>query len=170
MTRGEIRAVILSKLRVFPGAVIYDVGAGSGSVAVESSLMGGTVYAVERNAEALELIKLNAEHFNVDLQIVEGEAPQAIFSLPTPQRIFVGGSGGLLQEIIEICHEKLQPGGLMVFASVTLDNGPFVYRMLEERGYFVEAVQLQSSYVRTTKGAAIWQGSNPVMIISGEKR
>lgn len=170
MTKRNVRALIMSYLMPFSGAVVYDIGAGTGSVAVECALAGCTVYAVERNPESLELIADNARSFGVNLNIISGEAPAILFSLPQPQRIFLGGSGGFLQEIVGVCHEKLQPGGRIVFTSVTLNSGPYVYEILKEKGYILEAVQIQSSFLRSTKGAAIWQGSNPVTIISGEKR
>lgn len=169
MTRSEIRTLVISRLRIFEGAIVYDVGAGSGSVAVECALQGGQVYAVEKNREALDLIKQNAINFGVSLEIVAGEAPQAIADLPYPHRVFIGGSGGNLERILDSCHERLISGGRLVFTSVTIDPVPVVYHFLKSRGYQVDAVQLQMAEASPTGNNVIWKGQNPVTIISGEK-
>ena len=170
MTRSESRVLIISKLQLFPGAVVYDVGAGSGSVAVECALLGARVIALEKKARALDLLQRNARKFNVDLKIIAGEAPDVIHSLPRPQRVFVGGSGGKLKSVLKECHHQLLPGGRLVFAGVTMDNSPVVYRFLEKRGYLLEAIQVQTSVAQVKGGTVMWQGRNPVTIISGEKR
>jgi cobalt-precorrin-6B (C15)-methyltransferase len=99
MTKCEIRALSIAKLNLFPNAVVYDVGAGSGSVAVECKrfLPQGKVFAIEKNPKALNTIRKNCEKFKVDLEIVDGTAPEALIELPQADRIFIGGSGGNLK-------------------------------------------------------------------------
>ncbi len=169
MTKREIRTLALSRLQVFPGALVYDVGAGSGSVAVECALLGGQVYAVEKNPRSQELIKENADRFKISLEIVSGEAPEILQELPRPHRVFLGGSGGNLESILESCHRKLLPGGRLALTAVTLDHGPRTYRFLQERGYLMEALQIQVSALRHRGKALMWEGGNPVTLISGEK-
>ena len=113
MTKSEIRAVSMSKLALRPGAVCYDIGSGTGSVAVEMGLTlkhaGGQVYAVEYKPEALQLTRENAERLLGDwsgFHVVEGRAPEALKELPAPTHAFLGGSGGELQEIVRHLLEK----------------------------------------------------------------
>ena len=169
MTRSEIRALIISRMRLFPEAVVYDVGAGSGTVAVECALQSKTVYAVEKKEAALSVIRKNADFFNVPLQIIDGEAPAALEELPPPHRIFIGGSGGQIEDILAASHRKLNPGGRLVFTAVTLDPVPLVYRFLQRQGYLIEAIQVQTAEAAPRGENVLWQGRNPVTIISGEK-
>ena len=104
MTKEEVRDISLSKLRLTRQAVIYDVGAGTGSVSIEMALQAeeGTVYAVEKKPEAVELLRKNKKKFAADnLEIIEGLAPEALRGLPAPSHVFVGGSSGNLRAILQ---------------------------------------------------------------------
>jgi len=171
MTKNEIRVLTLSKLRLFPGAVVYDVGAGTGSISIEAKLIfpSAQVLAVEKDPQALQLLALNRERFGVDLQVVEGSAPAALYALPAADRIFIGGSGGSLAEIIELCHQKLRVGGWIVINTISLKNTAQAFEALEARGYEVEAVQVNIAVSSQKAGAVMWQARNPVTIISGRK-
>ncbi|NMC27649.1 MAG: precorrin-6Y C5,15-methyltransferase (decarboxylating) subunit CbiT [Syntrophomonadaceae bacterium] len=171
MTKNEIRVLALAKLRLFPGAVVYDVGAGSGSISIEAKLLfpSAQVFAVERDPQALQLLTANQERFGVDLQVVEGAAPTALHPLPSADRIFIGGSGGSLAEIIELCDRKLVPGGWMVINAISLKNTAKAFEALENRGYEVEAVQVNIAVSSQKAAAIMWQARNPVTIISGKK-
>ena len=172
MTKNEIRVLSLSKLRLFPGAVVYDVGAGSGSVAVECKILAanGRVYAIEKNPRGIGLIQENSKKFGVDINIIEGTAPQAMADLPEADRIFIGGSGGNLGDILETCDNKLKPGGWLVINSVTLGTGPEAFNILKEKNYTLEAVQVNIAVVSQRGRAALWQARNPVTIIAAGKR
>ena len=172
MTKNEIRALSLSKLRLFPEAIVYDVGAGSGSVAVECKLLAanGKVYAIEKNPQAIDLIQQNSKKFEVDIDIIEGTAPQAIVNLPEADRIFIGGSGGNLQDILEICDKKLKPGGRLVINSVTLGTGPEAFKILNARNYTLEAVQVNIAIASQRGEVVLWQARNPVTIITADCR
>lgn len=174
MTRQEIRVIVLSKLKLFAGAVVYDVGAGTGSVTVECALQmkQGTVYALEKNGSADELVETNAKRFGVShlVKLVPGQAPQTMEKLPLADRIFIGGSAGALQEILQTAHNKLKPGGWLVATSVTLETGPAVLQFLEEQGYQqVEAVSVSTAVARKAGVKHMWQGESPVTVISGQK-
>lgn len=113
MTKSEIRAISMSKLGLRPGAVCYDIGSGTGSVAVEMGLTlknaGGQVYAVEYKPEALKLTRENAGRFLGDwngFHVTEGRAPEALRELPAPTHVFLGGSTGELLEIVRMLLEK----------------------------------------------------------------
>lgn len=171
MTKQEVRVISLAKLQLFPGAVVYDIGAGTGSVAIECRLLigDGQVFAIESNPEAVELIKLNCFRFKVQLDLIPGSAPEAIKSLPAADRIFVGGSGGEIEAMLLACDQKLKAGGIMVLNSVTLYTAPAACQTLEELGYDVQAVQVNVAVNELRGRARIWQARNPVTIICGKK-
>ena len=113
MTKSEVRSVILSKMAPPRDAVIYDVGAGTGSVSVQlaKKAIDGMVYAVEKNAEGLALIYKNKIRFHVsNIRPVHGEAPEALRDLPAPDLAFIGGSGGNLRQILGDSLGEKSPG------------------------------------------------------------
>jgi len=173
MTKQEIRMIVLGKLRLFPGAVIYDVGAGTGSVTVECALQikHGTVYALEKDGSADELVETNVRRFGVNnVKLVPGFAPATMEKLPPADRIFIGGSAGALLEILQAANQKLKPGGWLAATAVTLETGPVVLGFLEEKGYQqVEAVSVTVAEARRVGRSHMWQGQNPVVVVSGQK-
>lgn len=172
MTKSEIRVLSLAKLRLFPQAVVYDIGAGSGSVAIECKLMlpAGRVIAIERDPRAIALMRQNSALFAVDLEVVEGHAPACLTNLPPTDRIFLGGSGGQLEAIIDRCDERLVPSGWMVVNSVSLQTAPNAYRILKSKGYAVEAIQVNIAVSSQRGDSDLWQARNPVTIIAAQKR
>ena len=173
MTKQEVRLIALGKLRLFPSAVVYDVGAGTGSVSVECALQlkQGTVYALEKDGSADELVETNARRFGLNnIKLVPGLAPATMEKLPPADRIFIGGSAGALAGILEMSHKKLKPGGWLVATAVTLETTPQVLRFLEEQGYEqVEAVNITVAQAKLLGRSHLWQGQNPVTVISGQK-
>ena len=102
MTKEEVRTVSIAKLKLTKNAVIYDVGAGTGSVSIEAALQGENlrVYAIEKNPEGAELIRKNMQKFRTDqIQVIEGVAPEALEALEMPTHAFIGGSTGQLKEL-----------------------------------------------------------------------
>ena len=109
MTKEEVRTICIAKLDLEKDAVLYDVGAGTGSVAVEAACQDGSirVYAIEKNPEGIELIRKNVQKLRTDnVQIVEGTAPEALRKLEAPTHVFIGGSSGNLREILLAVKEK----------------------------------------------------------------
>ncbi len=129
MTKSEVRAVSLSKLGLWPGAVCYDIGSGTGSVSVEMGLAlrawgAGQVYAVEKKEEALELTRMNGERLLGNWQgfhVVPGSAPEALTGLPAPTHVFIGGSGGALLQVVEQVLSR-EPGARIVANAITLET------------------------------------------------
>ncbi|MDD2959057.1 MAG: precorrin-6A reductase [Lachnospiraceae bacterium] len=169
MTKAEIRSISLSKLQLTGNSVIYDVGAGTGSVSIEMALQSvdGMVYAVEKKPEAVELIRRNQKKFGVsNLQIIEGSAPEALQSLPVPTHAFIGGSSGNLREIMECLLEK-NPDIRIVINTITLESAAEALKCLKELP--VACQDIVSVSVAKAKCAGdyhLMMGQNPVYIFS----
>ena len=170
MTKSEARAVILSKLRLVQHHIVFDVGAGTGSVAIEAALLldSGHVYAIEQKAEGCRLIAENARRLGAfNLTCIEGAAPDALQALPMPDAAFIGGSGGSLRGIVALLLEK-NPRLRLVVAAVTLET------LTEATALFkalnlpdVETVQVAVSRAEPLGRYHLMAAQNPVYIISG---
>jgi len=172
VTKSEVRAVVLAKLALLPGQVLWDVGAGCGSVALEASLLlpGGQIFAVERDPARAAQIRANREKFGVsNLEVVCGQAPECLSALPNPQRVFVGGGGRHLGGILQEVRARLAPGGKVVLTAALLESLETARRLLTNAGWQVEVVHLQVSRSRPLGEGAYFQALNPVWIITGRK-
>lgn len=130
ITAEEVRAVILSKLRLPAWGVLWDVGAGSGSIGLEAAALrpGLSVYGLERQDSRLELIRRNSRKLGcVNYACMQGEAPEALAALPAPDRVFIGGGGGALESILQACFDALNPGGLLAASAVTTESEHLLY-------------------------------------------
>lgn len=170
MTKEEIRALSLSKLKLTEDAVVYDIGAGTGSVSVEAALLckKGQVYAIEQKAEAAALIRENKIRFQVEnLEVIQGTAPDCLRELPSPTHVFIGGSGGRLQAIIAAVREKNPKAGFVINA-VTLETIAALERIREQFPEYgnMEVIQVNVAKSRLLGGYHLMNGENPVMIIS----
>ncbi len=169
MTKSEVRSLSVGKLRLSRDSVVYDVGAGTGSVSVELALQvpDGMVYAIERNPEACELMERNRKKFGVpNMEIVEGLAPEAMEALPVPTHAFIGGSAGNLKEILE-CLLKKNPLIRIVINTVTLETISEVMDCLSELPLMEE--EILSISVAKAKGLGkyhLMMGQNPIYIIT----
>lgn len=171
MTKEEVRIVTLCKAKIAKDSVILDVGAGTGSLSVEAALMApkGKVYAVEKKAEAVSLIKQNAEKFNVadQIKIIEGSAPDALTGIDEYDVVFIGGSGGSLEEILDVVSAHIKPGGRIVANAITLQNADAVIKYMRNNDmYEYESILLQSSRLRKAGPYDMMIGMNPVFIIT----
>lgn len=173
MTKQEVRVISLAKLRLFSGAIVYDVGAGTGSISVECALQidTGAVYALEKDSHADELLEANVRRFGLNnVKLVPGNAKDTMEKLPPADRIFIGGHAGSLSDILIMANKKLKTGGWLVANAVTLETGPVIVSYLESNGYSqVEVVSVNIARLRQSGSAHLWQAQNPVQIISGQK-
>jgi len=170
MTKEEIRVITLAKARLAPEQVIWDLGAGTGSLSVEAARLapGGVVYAVEKNPGGLELIKENSRRFGTGNVVpVAGEAPAALYELPAPHRAFIGGSGGRLEEILDCVMNRITPDGRIVINAVTLETAARF--AVPPEGWRCEMVQLQAARAVPTGRVHMWQALNPVCVITLER-
>jgi precorrin-6Y C5,15-methyltransferase (decarboxylating) len=169
MTKSEVRAVTLSKLKLTKNALCWDVGAGTGSVSLEmaEAAEDGQVFAIEQKHEACELIERNKRHLGVvNVTVVEGRAPDALKALPTPTHVFIGGSGGDLRGIMEAAL-LLNPEVRIVLNTVTAET--FAEATAAIRDLHVtdeEIVEMQVSRARKVGAYHMMTAQNPVYIIS----
>lgn len=143
ITKPEARSLVLAKLGPNPGDLVWDVGAGSGSVAVECARFGAATMAVERDPASCENVRQNARRHGVYVEVVEGEAPEALEGLPEPDAVFIGGSGGDFEEIVGVSAGRAARA--VVLTLITLERVVPATRLLGECGYEVETVMLQTS-------------------------
>ncbi|HWH29576.1 MAG TPA: precorrin-6y C5,15-methyltransferase (decarboxylating) subunit CbiE [Mycobacteriales bacterium] len=161
VTKAEVRAHVLARLGPRLGDLVWDVGAGSGSVAVECARLGAAVVAVERGD--VTHLRANAKAFGVDLEIVQGEAPAVLAPLPDPDAVFVGGGGvDVVSAVVARCPQRV------VVALATLERVGPVLEALD--GYDTEAVLLQAQRVEVLGDGHRLLPTNPVFVVSGARR
>ncbi len=172
ITKQEIRAVTLAKLQLQNDLVLWDIGAGSGSVSIEAGnlMPNGKVYALEKNPQYLSFIRENLKKFSAkNVMLVEAYAPEGIDELPNPDRVFIGGSGGMLDDIIDAVDRRLKPDGVIVLNAVTLDTLTKAVEFLEDHGYNVEVACINVSKTVGLTEYKLFESHNPVYIISARR-
>ena len=169
MTKEEIRVLILHKMGLHPDDIVWDVGAGTGSVSIECArqVPFGQVHAVEREELALSLIRKNKEKFSVDnLNIWPGDASEVVRKLPVPTKVFIGGSGGRLREIMEVIAGFDHPVQVTVSA-VTIETVAETSEIMQRYDPDYEMIQATVGRGRKIGGYHIVDTNNPVMLFTG---
>jgi precorrin-6B C5,15-methyltransferase / cobalt-precorrin-6B C5,C15-methyltransferase len=167
ITKSATRAFVLSRLGPGPGDLIWDVGAGSGSVAIECARLGAAAIAIERDPESCAHIRRNAEHHGIRLQIMEGMAPESLRDLPEPDAVFVGGSGGVFEEIVKLSAVRARR--TVVLALVTLERVVPAAQLLEDCGLEVETTFLQTSRMKGVGNLHRLAAESAVFVVSGSR-
>lgn len=171
MTKEEIRILSISKMELEENHKVLDVGAGTGSVSIQAAKIctEGKVIAIEKDEEALKTIYLNKEKFNANnLEVIEGSGGAVLATLEyTFDSIFIGGSSGELEEIIKLCHDKLNNNGTMVLNFITLNNVHTAMETLKSLGYKIQCTQVSISKTRGQSYMLI--ALNPIFIVCGKK-
>lgn len=169
MTKEEVRGISLSKLQLTRHSIVYDVGAGTGSVSVEMAMQAveGRVYAIEKKPEAVELLYKNKEKFAADnLEIVEGLAPEACVDLPVPTHAFIGGSSGNMKDILKLLLSK-NPGIRVVINCIALESVGEAMNCLNVLPFEqVNIAQVQVAKGKKAGSYHLMMGQNPVYVIS----
>lgn len=169
MTKQDVRASVLARMNISPGETVWDVGAGTGSVSVEMALAarGGNVYAVECVPEGCELISANREKFRTwNLTVVEGKAPDALKGLPVPDAVFIGGTRGNLDAILDVIFEA-NPKARICITAIALESLANSLSELTSRGMNVKVAQIAASRSRKLASYNMLAAENPIFIITG---
>jgi precorrin-6Y C5,15-methyltransferase (decarboxylating) len=166
ITKFEVRALALARLGPRPGDLVWDVGAGSGSVAVECARLGAAVTAVEKTPDGVERVRANAAAHGVDVRVVHGAAPAALSDLDDPDAVFVGGGGRELPAIVAACARRARRA--VVVAMAALDRVPAAREALLGAGLECDGVLLQSSRLAPLPGDVTrLAATNPVFLLWG---
>jgi precorrin-6Y C5,15-methyltransferase (decarboxylating) len=172
ITKAEVRAVSLSRLRLYDRAVFWDLGAGSGSVSIEAGLFitRGDIYAVEQKAWRIRHIHENRSRFGIgNIQVIQTRLPDGMTDMPDPDRVFIGGGGSALGDIIRMAADRLKPAGIMVVNTVLIDTLSTAMHTLKSLGFDVDMVQIQVNRAAPMPFSHRLDAANPVWIITGRR-
>ena len=173
ITKEDIRALVISKLRLKEGASVIDVGCGSGSITVELCLQtrGGTIYAIDLDQEAIKLTTKNLEKFKVHAEIINSKAQDILQYLPCVDAVVIGGTLGNTEEIMRLAIERLKSGGRLVINTILIETMYKAITTINE----TELEEIDITQVTIAKSRKVMTGTmmiarNPVLIISATKR
>lgn len=171
ITKDEVRAVTLHKLRLPKEGVFWDIGAGSGSISLEASRLcpGLRIFAVEKEQQRTDTIKANLQCYRArNVEIIHGAAPDALAGLPAPDRVFIGGSSGQVGGMVDLIKDKM-PSGIIVVNAVTLETLNDSLSSLEQSGFSVEVSEISVSRSDVVAGKRHLSALNPVFVVKGER-
>lgn len=172
ITKREVRLLSLAAMRIRPNSVVWDIGAGSGSVSIEAAMMAseGRVYAVEADPEGVEICIENLRHHGIDnVRVIAGRAPEVLADLETPDAVFVGGSKGSMEEILDVVLDRLRDRGHVVANAITLENVNEIYATFRRRGIIPEVTLFQVSRAEPLARYLRYEALNPIQIFSAMK-
>ena len=174
MTKEEIRILTIAKANICPEDVVLDVGAGTGSLSCEAALhaYNGQVYATERKAEGIELIKANTEKLGIgNIKVIEAEAPEGMEQLPKLNVAIIGGSGSKLAPILDKIDGLLVTGGRIVLNCITIQTlSQCLEYMRQREDYEYAAVQVQVSRWKQVGPYDMAEAMNPIFIVTCVKK
>lgn len=173
ITKSEVRVLSLAKLKLESDSVVWDIGAGSGSVSIESALMArqGKVYAVEKNAEDYRLILKNIEKFQTaNMRAIHAMAPDCLKQIgDDPDAVFIGGSSSSMGDIIAVCAQRLKAKGRLVANVATIENLFDAWHAFKKLGWRSEATLVNIARSQPILELTRFAALNPVYILSAEK-
>lgn len=166
MTKFNIRILTIGYLAIEKGDRLLDIGAGTGSISIESALQGANVWSIEREEEGISLIKSNNEKFCTSINIINGQAPEDLPNIKF-NKCFIGGSGGKLESIFLYLEKNLEDNGIVCGNFITLNNLTEFLTLLKKYNYKgIETNLIQSAYM---DGIGLMKGQNPIYIVKGVK-
>ncbi len=171
ITKREVRAVSLARLQLKTDSIVWDIGAGSGSVGLEAAQLctDGYVYAIEKNTADADIVRQNQQRMGLhNFKLFQGKAPEHLTDWPEPDAVFVGGSGGELAQLINIFMQRLKPEGWLVMNFVTLENLSRATDTLKQLNANWDVVQLQASRSQPILHMHRMQAENPVWIVCAQ--
>ena len=174
ITKSEVRAVSLYALRLRPDSLVWDIGAGTGSVAVEAARIAhrSRVYAIDKDAGSADLLNENVSRYGDSrVSVIIGAAPDALGELPDPDAVFIGGGGAAMPEILDSVLRRLRPGGRVVANFAVMERANDTYRALQKAGMSPEMTVVSAARGRELPdGALRLEAMNPVFIVWGQKQ
>lgn len=174
ITKSEIRILSIAKLRLFEEAVVWDTGAGSGSVSIESARIAhrGKVYAIEKNEEDIENVRENIARFSTsNVTAVLGRAPEALAGIPDdPDAVFIGGSAGRMMDILDLVRQRLRPEGRIVLNLATVENLAETIEAVKKLDLGYELMQVQISRGSPILDMTRFEALNPVTIVTAWRK
>lgn len=174
MTKEEIRILTMCKAKIRPDNIIWDIGAGTGSLSIEAALLApqGEVYAIEKKDLAVDLLHQNIAKFKLEdkVKVIATEAPKGLDELPNCDVVFIGGSGKHMFEILDIIDSKLNEGGRIIVNAVTIQTiSEITTYMKQKESYTYEAIQVQINRLRQIGSYDMFNAQNPVYIVTCKK-
>jgi precorrin-6Y C5,15-methyltransferase (decarboxylating) len=172
ITKKEVRVVSLAQMQIRPDSVVWDIGTASGSVAIEAAGLApyGRVYAIEKNEQDVAIARQNIAKFGRPVQLVHGIAPQGLEDFADPDAVFIGGSGGELEELVDTCCNRLREGGRIVMNAATIENLSDALRAFAANQFETNVILLQVSRSKPILGMTRFEGLNPVYIITAWRK
>ncbi len=170
ITKAEVRVISLSKMSIRPDSVVWDIGAGSGSVSIEAALIAknGSVHAIEKNLEDCENVRQNIQKFGAtNVELIHGVAPENLEAFPDPDAVFIGGSGGKMSEIISISASRLRNGGRIVVDAATIENLAEALAGLKDNRLCTAVTMVSIGRSKDIIGLTRFEALNPVFVLSG---
>jgi precorrin-6B C5,15-methyltransferase / cobalt-precorrin-6B C5,C15-methyltransferase len=172
ITKREVRLLSLAAMQIRPNSVVWDIGAGSGSVSIEAAMLApfGRVYAIETDPEGVEICHENVRSHGIDnVRVIAGRAPDALAELEKPDAVFIGGSKGSMEEILEVVLDRLNDDGRVVVNAITLENAGEVYATLRRHGLTPEVTLLQVARAEPLARYLRYEALNPIQIFAATK-
>ena len=174
ITKEEVRTIQISKARLKPGQIVYDIGCGSGSISIEAAFQiesSGKVLAVDYDKNAIELTKKNIKKFDLsNITVISGNAKEKILDFENADTIFIGGTGGDTKELVELSENKLKSGGRIVIGIILIETLYSVLQIINKLSFkSVDITQVTISKSRKTSKGTMMLARNPVTIISATK-
>ncbi|AGT32122.1 CbiET protein [Geobacillus genomosp. 3] len=171
ITKKEIRVLSLSALRLRPDSVVWDIGACTGSVAIEAAKIArdGAVFAIEKNEQDIERCRQNLRKFRVDITLVHGKAPDGLDAFADPDAIFIGGTSGAMAPLLDVCCRRLKRNGRIVINAATIETLAEACHGLRARGFQVDVTLAHVSRSKPILDLTRFEALNPVYIIAAKR-
>lgn len=172
ITKEDVRSIVISKLRLKNNSSAIDVGCGSGSITVELCLQArsGKIYGIDFNEKAIELTKINLKKFGVNAELVLAKAQDVLPALPEVDSIIIGGTGGNVDKVIELCIGKLKKGGRLVIDTILIETTYKALNLIDNaRLDEVDITQVTVAKAKRVTSGTMLLARNPVLLISATK-
>jgi precorrin-6Y C5,15-methyltransferase (decarboxylating) len=173
ITKRDVRAISLAHLGLHQNTILWDIGSGTGSVAIEAAHLAsaGHVYAIECNSEALAAIHANCHRLDApNVTVIAGRAPQVLHDLPDPDAVFIGGSGGELTAILEVVQARLRPDGHLVVNLATIEHLSKAVEYLRQSAWEWECTMVNIAHTQQILDMTRFAAMNPVFVLTASQK